>query len=643
MTEAGHAYAQGLAVVATDTNNVTVATIPNTSFTANEKYWILGNGFFRIASSATQAIVELLHGTTPTVFPDGTLSYELTLDTQEANFAFQEFFTQPGTAEQILMRARSGATQDVTVELGQIAAISLTDIGTEGTEYHTHEVTADYTTTATFTDQAAVTFTPNGSDVWLISGWYAVRPLDTAAAIMGRIANNGNEDSSRSHEEGEDTAADNRGRLLMWVGVPTNASHTFSVQFADLGTAGTIFRSNIIAINLTACFAQNAFSFATAEDTPATTPSWTTTRTVAPTPAVTGDWFYWGHYSNDLNSLSNDTKTRLQVNPSGGGLVSDPAYTDSSPAADGWDVTDELPVNIFKLRSLSSGAARDINLDVSIVAGTTQRVEDRALVAFSLDMGATAHALAGVVNASSSVTGNLTVTHTLAGAVNGVSTVTGDLTVSSGQAHALAGVVNASASVTGALTVQHPLAGVVNGVSVVTGDLDVQHSLAGVVAGVSSVSGALSVHHSLAGIVNGASSVSGALSVHHSLAGIVNGVSVVTGDLTVSGGEAHLLAGVVNSISTVSGDLTVSHSLAGIANGVSNVSGALSVAHSLSGVVNGVSVVTGALTVGDEVLVEGELHITVTVLQPSLDVTVLQPGMGVAVLMPTIGVTIEGD
>jgi len=636
MTEAGHAYAQGLAVVATDTNNVTVATIADTSFTANEKYWILGNGFVRIASSATQAILELLHGTTPTLFADATLSYELTLDVQEANFAFQEFFTQPGTAEQILMRARSGATQDVTVELGQIAAISLTDIGTEGTQYHTNEVTADYTTTATFTNQAAVTFTPNGSDVWLVSAWYAVRPLDTAAAIIGRIANNGNEDSSRSHEEGEDTAADNRGRLLMWVGVPTNASHTFSVQFADLGTAGTIFRSNIIAINLTACFAQNAFSFVTTEEDPATTPTWTTTRTVSPTPAVTGDWFYWGHYSNDLNALTNDTKTRLQVNPSGGGLVSDPAYTDSSPGADGWDATDELPVNIFKLRSLSSGAARDINLDVSKVAGTTQRVEDRALVAFSLELGAVAHALAGVVNAVSTVSGALTVAHSLAGVVNGAASITGDLTVSGGEAHLLAGVVNASASVTGALTVAHSLAGTVSGVSSVTGDLDVHHSLAGTVSGVSSVSGALTVSHSLAGVVNAVSTVSGALNVHHPLAGVVNAAASVTGNLTVSGGEAHLLAGVVNSISTVSGALAVQHSLAGVGSGVSSVAGDLDVHHSIAGVVNAVSSISGDLTVSGEVTIVGELHILFASSPPTISFDATPPDITFSASPPSI-------
>jgi hypothetical protein len=119
------------------------------------------------------------------------------------------------------------------------------------------------------------------------------------------------------------------------------------------------------------------------------TPSWTTTRTLAPTPSVTGDWFILGSFGYDIaDEAANALGVRLQINPSGGGLVSNPAYGDDAPQGDGWDPTDETPFAIFTLDSLSSGASRAINLDTSITLGSAGAVQHRHLVAFSLELAA---------------------------------------------------------------------------------------------------------------------------------------------------------------------------------------------------------------------------------------------------------------
>src|SRR3990167_8898421 len=90
--------------------------------------------------------------------------------------------------------------------------------------------------------------------------------------------------------------------------------------------------------------------------------------------------------------------------------------------------------------------------------------------------------------------------------------------------HAIAGVIAASASVSGALTVTSTpkaIAGVVNGVAAVSGVLTVVHPLAGTIASLSTFAGALTVAHPIAGTIAASASVSGALTANHPLAGIV--------------------------------------------------------------------------------------------------------------------------
>jgi hypothetical protein len=141
--------------------------------------------------------------------------------------------------------------------------------------------------------------------------------------------------------------------------------------------------SRVIAINL-AKFAQSASVFDATEQDPATTPTYSTLATVAPTPTATGNWVTIAFSNQDVNEATTDLETRLQIDASGGGLVSDPAYPTTPPSIDQWDVTDEVPFSVFNLVSLTSGGARTVNWDWRQVAGTLGRVEDNGLVAFSV-------------------------------------------------------------------------------------------------------------------------------------------------------------------------------------------------------------------------------------------------------------------
>ena len=287
MTAAQGLYAEGLAVVATDTNWVVVATIPAASFTAGATYLILGNAFASMPSSTNEVRMLLTHGMGPTAFTDAAQAAEQTSTVQQHVFSWMYVFTQPGTAEDVQMWASSSSTTDVTAQLGQIFALKLGDVGAQNTDWYYTEDTVDYTTTASKVSKASVTFTPNGTDDWLIVGYANQTVGSTSANYRADINDSVAGILDQLDIEGEDLATEFRGYVLMRVVTPTAVSHTFSIRFSHETTAGVIQFNNIFALNLNK-FAQHAFSFDAASIQPAASPSWTTTRTIGPTPGHHG-------------------------------------------------------------------------------------------------------------------------------------------------------------------------------------------------------------------------------------------------------------------------------------------------------------------------------------------------------------------
>lgn len=391
MAEVQSAYAEGIGVTANSTTWVDVATIAAGSFTAGKKYLILATAYLEHASSANEIRFRIVHGTTPTVFTDGSHVYELTNGTQKTCWGYMTVFTQPGTAELVKIQISVSATNVGEAHLGNIFALNLSDNLVENTDWFFNEVTVDYNVTASLVAQAAVTFTPNGTDDWLIIANGVIDYAENTNEVIMSIHDSvSGVDEPRMDQEGEDaTFLDLRSWMLARTFTPSNASHTFSARFAgETDTADLVLSSRIFAINLNK-FRQHAFAYATAEEAPAATPSWTTTRTLAPNPEVTGNWFILGSFTNDVNN-TDVLSTRLQVNAAGAGLASNPNYGDDAPESDSWDATDVSPFQIFTRVSLTSGATRDINLDVQMVSGTVLRVQERHLVAFSLELPAAA-------------------------------------------------------------------------------------------------------------------------------------------------------------------------------------------------------------------------------------------------------------
>jgi hypothetical protein len=400
MADAVVKYAQSVAATtATTTTWVDLASIADTEFEANKTYLILANQVCTHDNASNYTRVRLVHGPTPTVFDDASCSWEgqsIALSAQDHEISYMFFYTQPATAELVKLQISSNTTgSTITNKLSQIIAIKLSDNFTENTHYFKTEDLTNYTLTATPTAKATTgSFTPNGTDRWLFIGnmiedvvtlvdEIGFELYDSVAGVLGLC-----------WQEAEDVN-DQRAQSLFWAGVPTNSARTLAIRPVNEGGSNIMLAGRTIALNLTTMFAESASTFSATEVDPASSPTYTTVATIAPNPTNTGNWVVIAFATVDSDYVGNfEVESRLQINPGGGGLADNPAYSSTSPGGDSWDSLDENPFNVFNLVSLTSGGARTMNYDFRQPdAGTVLRVEDNGLVAFSVALVAAAAAV----------------------------------------------------------------------------------------------------------------------------------------------------------------------------------------------------------------------------------------------------------
>lgn len=391
MAAAQGLYAETISdVISTDVSGgwLDCAEIAAGSFTASGKYLIVALAYLSSNSATLEKRARLVHGPdgSEAAFTDAT--YDIEGGGAGANAgdlaSWMYVWDQPGTAEQVKVQIASTGADDVTCHLSQIFALRLDDLAASDWTYA--EVTTDYTNTATFADQAAVTFTPNGTDGWLLIGHVVWDVNDAANQFEARL----NDSVAGALEpllslEGEDAATEERCGLLVRAQTPSAASHTFSVQARNdvIGTANVVLSSRIFALRLNA-FRQHFAEYTEAEIT--TLDAMTNAETATVTPDVTGDWFYIGSVTADEKTgVTNEFRIRLQ-DDNDGSMGSDPAYGDDQPQDWAMDSTDQFPFQIFKLKSLTSGGPRTINVDAQLTTGGA--FEDRGLYGFSLELPA---------------------------------------------------------------------------------------------------------------------------------------------------------------------------------------------------------------------------------------------------------------
>jgi len=368
-----------------NTTWVDAATISAASFTANKEYLLICICDVSGSGASTEKGMRVVHGSTPTVFDDATTSMDVAATGEKLSVGWLFRFSQPGTVEDVKIQFnRSGGSGTVTHEYSTIIAMKLSDDLVENTDYYWNEALTDTADAASMTSRASVTFTPNGTDTWFIIGqasWDVAAASEFSMRLHDSVGpvDYGDEDASKGYNA-QDTATD-LFNMLFGVGVvPSNAAHTFSVQTIS-STSDTVRSSRIFALNLNK-FAQRAVVYNSAADTPGAV-MWETEATVSPTPNATGNWVIFANAI--VTSVStDDVFGRLQINASGAGLASDPAYGDDAPDQISASNTRGLHFTLVTVKQLSLGAARDINFDFIGAVANAGSVKGRALVAFSV-------------------------------------------------------------------------------------------------------------------------------------------------------------------------------------------------------------------------------------------------------------------
>lgn len=389
MTSATVLHAQSVTeTTANSTTWVDVVSIVDTQFTAGHEYLLIAVCNVKGSSGVTDKGMRFVHGTTPTLFEDAQARMDPTVSDERLSVGFMHRFTQPGTREtiklQIALLENSGT---ITNMYSSIIAIDLADF-TENTDFYWNEATGDATDAASFTSRASVTFTPNGTDKWLLIGQatWDIGATGTNFSILIRdsVGPTFYGDTAPLGYPSQDT--NDQYPFIYWVGVtPSNASHTFAVQ-TQSSTSQTVLSTRILALNL-AKFSQSEIAYTAASDTPATDGSWETEASVSPTPSTTGNWIILANAV--ASAVSSSTLfARLQINPDGGGLVSDPGYGDDAPDDVGNSLSRGMPFNMMTVRQLTSGASRAINFDWQQASSQAATVRDRALIAFSIELAA---------------------------------------------------------------------------------------------------------------------------------------------------------------------------------------------------------------------------------------------------------------
>ncbi len=368
---------------AATTTFVDAASIAAASFLPGRKYVLIATILLKAGLSSDRVGCRMVHGSTPTVFDDSTVDMDVVGNDCRIGGSYLFMFTQPSTTEDVTLQFNSpNNTGTITHQFSSIIACDVTALR-EGVDYAWQEILTDTADATTLTSRAGVTVSCNGSDTWAILGQAAwdcgATGVNFSLRLLDSVGPTGYGDDGNGGYPAQVTT--DLYNFMYYTGiVPTNASHTFNVQTKS-NTSQTVLSSRIFVLNLNV-FAQRAVTYTADSDNPTQNNVWETEASLSPTPDTTGDWVILAIALAGAVGADN-LIMRLQINPDGGGLASDPAYGDDSPdriAPSGRFV----PFPIMTVKQLTSGASRAINFDWTQSATGTASVKERGLIAFSV-------------------------------------------------------------------------------------------------------------------------------------------------------------------------------------------------------------------------------------------------------------------
>lgn len=378
-------------------NEVPNVNLASGNFTTGNEYLIIFNAKLGGDDVNDRFGAFSYHGATG--FTDSALHFEPSFDQDDSRYVytfFEVWTAIEGEDVHLAICTCGDSANTVTVDDASIFAIDITDL-TEDTDWFFDKRLTDDTISTTWTaTNPTFTFTPSGTDDWLVLGFTGFDNTSVSANQQSRINLDDTTLTPMISQESEDITDKNH-QFLMRVYTPDNNSHTFEIEArTDSGTTGTRDVASIFAINLE-LFDVHADSYTALTEDIDTNNSFVTSPTliesVSITPNVSGDVYIMDFFIQDMptdDARTAGVLTRMQIDN-----VDSPATqtSDAHGMLMNWDFTDELGYHIQSMVSMSS--ASTIDIDGSVVTVMAIDAKDSQIVAFTLELagGATTHTI----------------------------------------------------------------------------------------------------------------------------------------------------------------------------------------------------------------------------------------------------------
>jgi len=377
----------GTTTTSTTYVDVTGAILAKESMTALKRYLVMVQFTTDHSTAVDNMSLRMVSGTTPTLMPGSEI---IALNHQTVGrfycFGWLHEFTQPATSEDLQLQWKVSAGTG-TIKSINMLAIEVDDLAAAGHYYYGEDDDTGAPTQLTTTpvDFATLTFTPNGTDDWLVLAGFTTLSNATPNTSVAAVLRHGADVQPAALWE-QDVSGDTATHILTRVYPALAASsQQFDCSAEEDGGARTHDHkyTAIAAINLNAfvdhssSWVAGAHSFAVNNTPEILTESADSGADITPT--TTGNFVaIYGGISPvggfDVNRLWVTMETVDESGFKG-------AYVH--------DIADDQPMSGSGLRSLSSGSSRVIDLvgqaqDVT----NSPNIEQRSLACFSVALTA---------------------------------------------------------------------------------------------------------------------------------------------------------------------------------------------------------------------------------------------------------------
>jgi hypothetical protein len=364
------------------------ASIADANLVDGKKYLLVFTAQVSHSDRGQDGYIRAVHGSNP--FEGSELAFEPTWGDVVSYYTYAWFTVWtavPGQDVKLQFRTEAPSRDTMRADQITMTAIKLSDDLTEGTDWFFNENTIDTTLAASYGtgNSASITFTPSGSDDWLVLATAQLDPASITVPQKTRInATGGVTDIGVEWwQEAEDATFDRMVETLAKVYTPTATSTTFTTQSESSSATGTRLYNSLFALNLNKLqnHAFQATPGAISIDTRDRFSTSTNVATTTITPAAAGDVWCLG-FDMFTSTSQYYIRQRMQVD----NIDQPPTQTGDfygTPDTT-WDITDKYG---YAMQTIESLPAAPHILDVDATTGATgNTVEDRLAMCVTMNL-----------------------------------------------------------------------------------------------------------------------------------------------------------------------------------------------------------------------------------------------------------------